>query len=96
MNPDVKVGQQWYFYTPSTAYIVYKIEHKRHQYYDGEVVCEDILIYLRSKGNSVITLRPEDFHESKCKLIDGTSAAVPEEIQIIPIQIKSRLEKVDE
>ena len=93
---EIKLGQQWYFYEYSNSFIVYKIEHIMHKYYDGDVASDKTVVHLRSQGNSVIMRDPLDFTENRCKLILNVQAHVPVDITIVPINVKNRLEKIDD
>lgn len=93
---EVRIGQEWYFYESSKSFIVYKIEHTRYEYYDKELLKEEIIIHLRSQENSVISRGPFDFTEDKCKLIANNQANVYVDIKVIPVKIKTRLEKIED
>ena len=96
MSPaDIKMGQEWYFFSSSTTYIVYKIEQSEYRYRDGEVLESDVVIHLRGSNNTTIIKHPEDFSENNCKLIKDNVANVPVSVTIIPVPLKNRLDTVE-
>lgn len=96
MTPDIKIGQQWYFFTSSTTFVVYKIENTRYEYYDGDLLDENTVVYLHGSNNSVMTKRPKEFTENVCKIISDNGADIPIDVIKIPVHIKNRLEKIDD
>lgn len=95
MEPQIKIGQEWYFYSNSTTYVIYKIELNEYRYFDGEVLQYDTTIYLHGSNNSTVTKRPEDFVENNCKLIKDSTGNIPNNVTIIPVPTRKRLDAVE-
>ena len=91
----IRVGQEWYFFSKSRAYMISGIEEQRWQYPDGEVYEESGEIKLRSVDNHVKTLRPEDF-DNGCKLTKDVKGFSVNTIKIFSVPHRSRLERIDD
>lgn len=93
---DLRIGQEWYFFSRSANFVIYKIERNEYKYSDGELIDSETTIHLRSSNNMTIVKFPQDFHENGCKLIKDVEIEVlTHDIKTISVPIKNRLDTVE-
>jgi len=94
MRENINIGQEWYCFTNSTTYFIYKIDIYRFEYVDGELVQENMMIGLRSLNNTSKEISPEELLKNY-KLTKDVRAAVKPDIHLTGIPIPTRLDDVE-
>ena len=93
MKENIDIGQEWYCFTNSTTYVIYKIDIYRFEYVDGELIQENMMIGLKSM-NTTKEISPEKLLENY-KLIKDVKAAVKPDIHLTGIPIPTRLDDIE-
>ncbi len=88
------IGQEWYFFSKSTTYIIYDIFVKSYEHFDKKILCTEVEIKLKGSNNSIMICKPKDFNEYNCKLIKDVQTEQKVKVEIIPVPILNRLDRI--
>lgn len=94
MKDNISIGQEWYCFTNSIIYVIYKIDIYRFEYVDGELIQENIIISLKSVNNTSKEISSEELIKNY-KLTEDAKTTVKSDVHLIGIPISTRLESIE-